>query len=296
MKNLAPRTARLAGAGAAAFILALAAPAVAWADDEVGPEGCSSTASGLGPHTFQVGDSGCDSADEDDNTVTVESASVTSGVATVSNTDTSVTVAGLPNDVTGDVVVTAIVTDPDGPTAEWRITVTLVAEEPDATAVADTNTVTAGKSVAGNVTGNDKDANGWDAVLDAKPTKGSVSLNPSGAYTYKANAGTSGTDTFTYHLIDGDKSSNTATVTITIKATGGGGGDDGDDGDDNNNGGDDNTGDNNNGDDTTAKNDKDKLAKTGMSLTSVAVTGAGALGAGAVALWFSRRRKETGEI
>ncbi|HEY1175588.1 MAG TPA: Ig-like domain-containing protein, partial [Phytomonospora sp.] len=213
----------------------------------------------------------------------------------------SVTVTGFP-DLSGELRVTATVTDEAGEEAEWPIVVTLVAEVKIPTATNDSNfpAVKAGQSLEGNVKNNDGSStaptDGWDVVLDGKPKKGSLDLNSDGSFTYKANAGTSGTDVFTYHLSKGDDRSNIATVTIKITAAGGGGGDNGGD-DDNNDGDDDNNngGDNNGGNNgTDNKADKDKLAKTGMSLPTVAVTGAGALGAGAVALWFTRRRKESG--
>ncbi|MEV0650349.1 Ig-like domain-containing protein [Phytomonospora sp. NPDC050363] len=300
MKNLAPRTARLAGAGAAAFVLVLAAPAMASADvsTQAVPE-CDTTNLQWPVATADVNVE-CRDLDGDD--LTIVEVTRLSGLGSAAIVGDTVVITGIPDTETGVAEFQALVSDGDEneEPSVWPINLRYKAEEPDdPNANPDSFSVKAGATKTGNVRDNDgsedSPAGDWDVVLDAKPGKGSLTLNANGSFTYKANAGTSGKDTFTYHLVKGDKKTNVATVSISITATGGGGGDDGDD-DDNNNGGGDNTGDNNNGDDTAAKNDKDKLAKTGMSLTSVAVTGAGALGAGAVALWFSRRRKETGEI
>lgn len=296
MKKLAPRTARLAGAGAAAFVLALAAPAAAQAAEGDGPSCGTASGTGLGPNVFQVAEF-CE-PDSDGDTLTVVDVNITSGLGTASNTDTSVTVTGLP-DFSGELRATAVVEDQDGEDAEWNIVITIADEVEIPQANNDSFSVKAGASKTGNVKGNDGSdaapADDWDVVLDGKTKKGTLDLNSDGSFTYKANAGTTGSDTFTYHLSNGDDRSNIATVSITITAAGGGGGDDGDngdDGDDNNNGGDNNGG--NNG--TDDKAEKDPLAKTGVSLPAVAATGAGALGAGAVALWFTRRRKESGAV
>ncbi|MDP1835615.1 MAG: Ig-like domain-containing protein [Chlamydiales bacterium] len=73
--------------------------------------------------------------------------------------------------------------------------------------------------ITGNVQTNDSDPDG-DALtttLGAVPTNGSVVLNPDGSFTYTPNANYNGTDSFTYTLSDGAKTS-TATVSLTITA------------------------------------------------------------------------------
>ncbi|EKQ69168.1 pre-peptidase C family protein [Leptolyngbyaceae cyanobacterium JSC-12] len=65
---------------------------------------------------------------------------------------------------------------------------------------------------------NDTDANG-DSLLASVvsgPTKGVLTLNPNGAFTYTPNLGASGIDTFTYQALDGFASS-TATVTLSLR-------------------------------------------------------------------------------
>lgn len=50
----------------------------------------------------------------------------------------------------------------------------------------------------------------------ANPTKGTVTVNPNGTFTYTANAGQLGADSFTFIANDGALDSNIATVSITI--------------------------------------------------------------------------------
>ncbi|PSB23629.1 Ig-like domain-containing protein [Stenomitos frigidus] len=66
---------------------------------------------------------------------------------------------------------------------------------------------------------NDTDIDPLTASVVTSPTKGSLTLNSDGAFTYTPNAGvTNTTDTFVYRASDGSLNSN-ATVTVTIKDT-----------------------------------------------------------------------------
>lgn len=84
----------------------------------------------------------------------------------------------------------------------------------------DRNTVRAGKSVTdlGGVLDNDEDPDddSLTAVLAGQPTKGTVSLQPDGSYTYRAGRKAKGTDTFTYLARDPGGLSDLETVTISI--------------------------------------------------------------------------------
>lgn len=84
----------------------------------------------------------------------------------------------------------------------------------------DRNTVRAGKSVTdlGGVLDNDDDPDddSLTAVLAGQPTKGTVSLQPDGSYTYRAGRKAKGTDTFTYLARDPGGLSDLETVTISI--------------------------------------------------------------------------------
>jgi VCBS repeat-containing protein len=70
------------------------------------------------------------------------------------------------------------------------------------------------------VLGNDTDAD--DSTLTAnlvsQPANGSLSLNPDGSFVYIPNANFQGTDTFTYTASDGQATSNTATVSISVRS------------------------------------------------------------------------------
>ena|GEM_PF-1142958 len=72
--------------------------------------------------------------------------------------------------------------------------------------------------VASGVLGNDSDPDGdaLSAVLVAGPTKGTLTLNANGSFTYIPQANYHGSDSFTYRASDGTAQSNVATVSITI--------------------------------------------------------------------------------
>jgi hypothetical protein len=82
-----------------------------------------------------------------------------------------------------------------------------------------TLSVAAGASASGTLKATDADADALTYSIVSKGTKGSATISSAstGAFTYKPNAGTSGTDTFTFRASDGKANSNTATVTVTIK-------------------------------------------------------------------------------
>ena len=64
----------------------------------------------------------------------------------------------------------------------------------------------------------DIDLDALTAVVVSGPGHGTLTMNPSGGYTYTPHADFNGTDTFTYEANDGTTASNTATVTITVAA------------------------------------------------------------------------------
>lgn len=86
-------------------------------------------------------------------------------------------------------------------------------------AVADSFSVVSGKGATGNVLANDSDANGdkLSASLVTGPTHGTLTLNADGSYSYVADTGYTGTDSFTYKASDGSLSSS-AKVSITVQA------------------------------------------------------------------------------
>src|SRR5204863_216537 len=70
------------------------------------------------------------------------------------------------------------------------------------------------------VLGNDTDVDGnlLTAIVVAPPANGTVTLNADGSFTYAPNANFNGSDGFTYKANDGTTDSNTATVTIAVSA------------------------------------------------------------------------------
>jgi hypothetical protein len=64
--------------------------------------------------------------------------------------------------------------------------------------------------------------NPLSAAKITDPANGTLTLNSNGSFTYTPNAGFSGSDSFTYRASDGVLNSNTATVSITVTASGGG--------------------------------------------------------------------------
>ncbi len=68
------------------------------------------------------------------------------------------------------------------------------------------------------ILGNDSDSDGpsLNAILVSLPAQGSLSLSPTGSFTYTPNPGFTGIDTFTYRASDGIANSNLATVTINV--------------------------------------------------------------------------------
>ncbi len=85
----------------------------------------------------------------------------------------------------------------------------------------DSYTVVAGNTLsvsAPGVLGNDTNAdnNPLTAALGTNVSHGSLTLNSDGSFSYTANAGFSGMDSFSYTAADGIASSTPATVTITV--------------------------------------------------------------------------------
>jgi len=86
-------------------------------------------------------------------------------------------------------------------------------------AVDDSFAIVAGKSETGNVLTNDRDGDGdaLTASLVKGPTHGSLLFNANGGFTYVADKGYVGSDSFTYAASDG-KASDNGVVTIAVSA------------------------------------------------------------------------------
>lgn len=74
---------------------------------------------------------------------------------------------------------------------------------------------------APGVLSNDSNPNGGSlsVILVSGTTNGTLTLNSNGNFSYIANAGFTGTDTFTYQASDGTVQSNPGTVTLTVTST-----------------------------------------------------------------------------
>ena len=63
------------------------------------------------------------------------------------------------------------------------------------------------------------DEGDYTAVLVGAPTNGALVLNGDGGFLYLPNLGFTGSDSFTYRVNDGERTSNVATVTISVAST-----------------------------------------------------------------------------
>ena len=118
----------------------------------------------------------------------------------------------------GTTTITVTVTDGQGVTASDTFVLTVSNSAP--VAAAGGASVAAGATVNGTVTA--VDADGPSALvytLVTPPTKGTVTITgATGAFAYTANAGVTGSDTFTFKANDGLSDSNVATETVTFTA------------------------------------------------------------------------------
>lgn len=115
-------------------------------------------------------------------------------------------------------------TDGDADSNIARVVITVTSQDDETTPTEDsyatnegaTLTVTAEDGVLSNDVNLDDD----DLVADlvTSTTKGTLTFNADGSFTYVPNAGFTGTDTFTYTVDDGTATSDPVTVTLTVNA------------------------------------------------------------------------------
>lgn len=163
------------------------------------------------------GTGGNDSGDS----IFISAASATSGTVTRINSNTQLSYTPA-NDVTGSVTINYTIQDEAGATDSSTVSVTVNNTAPTAdndgtyTLTEDTPLVVAGSGVLVG----DADANG-DAITAVKlsdPSKGSVTLDPSGSFTYTPSLNQTGADSFQYRAFDGTAYSAPATVSLSITA------------------------------------------------------------------------------
>uniref|UniRef100_UPI0032B2BEDE Ig-like domain-containing protein n=1 Tax=uncultured Mycolicibacterium sp. TaxID=2320817 RepID=UPI0032B2BEDE len=108
----------------------------------------------------------------------------------------------------------------DGTATSAVSTVSIAVDPVNDTPVATNDSVTTNEDtqLTGNVLTNDTDADGntLTATLVTGPTRGTLTLNSDGSFTYTPNTGYHGADVFTYTANDGVANSTTAVVTITV--------------------------------------------------------------------------------
>ncbi|NOQ45425.1 MAG: tandem-95 repeat protein, partial [Desulfobulbaceae bacterium] len=102
-------------------------------------------------------------------------------------------------------------------TATVTLTITPVNDSPAASAAS--FTTDEDLSISGWLNATDIDGDTLNFTLVTAPSKGTVTLNATGTFTYQPDDDISGTDSFTYKVNDDSADSNTATVTITINPT-----------------------------------------------------------------------------
>ncbi|KOA21436.1 bacterial Ig-like domain (group 1) [Clostridium homopropionicum DSM 5847] len=104
----------------------------------------------------------------------------------------------------------------DSNTAQVSITVKAVNDAP--TATNGDLTVNEDEAGSGTLQGNDVDGDDLNYIIVSGPSHGKVELGVNGAYTYTPTANYNGEDSFTYKVNDGKADSNTAQISITVKA------------------------------------------------------------------------------
>ncbi|MEK8049629.1 Ig-like domain-containing protein [Ideonella sp. DXS22W] len=126
---------------------------------------------------------------------------------------------GASADVPGGVY-TVLVSASDGRGGSVSQAFTLTVGNVGPTATNDSATLAEDGSASGNVLANDSDADGDALTVDtlplSGPAHGTLVLNADGSYAYTPNANFSGTDSFSYRVIDADGGTATATVTLQV--------------------------------------------------------------------------------
>ena len=121
---------------------------------------------------------------------------------------------------TGNDEVCVTVCDQTGKCTTVQVPVTIVPANGKPIATDDIAVTPKDKPVSGNVLTNDNDPEGGLLTVSTTPvtppTKGTVTLNPDGTFTYTPNPGQTGTDGFCYKVCDAQSSCDTACVTVNI--------------------------------------------------------------------------------
>ncbi|MDA7424467.1 Ig-like domain-containing protein [Thalassococcus lentus] len=164
-----------------------------------------------------------DTDPEDDPITTVSATDPLNGTSAV-NPDGTITYTPDPG-FSGTDTFEYTITEPDGATDTATVTVTVVPDtNTQPVAFDDTSTTAVDTPVIIDPALNDFDAE--DPVEDlivtnlGDPLNGTAAINPDGTVTYTPDAGFTGTDSFTYEILDTDGEGDTATVTVTVTDNG----------------------------------------------------------------------------
>ena len=109
-----------------------------------------------------------------------------------------------------------VVNDGTIDSASATVSITIIPVNDKPTAQSASITLNEDTTKTGQLAGSDPDGNSLTYRLTAPPTKGTVSVSASGAYTYTPNTNANGADSFAFVVNDGTIDSASATVSITI--------------------------------------------------------------------------------
>jgi VCBS repeat-containing protein len=142
----------------------------------------------------------------------------TRGTATITNAATGAFTYTPNANVNGPDTVTFRASDGTLTSNIATVTIAIAAVNDPPAAQDGTVDVAAGGNAAGSLIATDIDSPSLTFAVVTNGSKGTavVTNATTGAYTYSANAGTSGADTFTFQANDGTANSNIATITVTI--------------------------------------------------------------------------------
>lgn len=142
-------------------------------------------------------------------------ANPTSGTLNVTNTTGAYTYSPDAN-ATGTDSFTFQVSDGQAISNTATVSITITATNDTPTAQSAAITINEDSTTNGQLQAQDPDGDSLTYSVVTNPTKGSLTIITSGAFTYIPNADISGTDSFTFQVSDGQAISNTATISITI--------------------------------------------------------------------------------
>ncbi|WP_238387971.1 Ig-like domain-containing protein [Hymenobacter sediminis] len=119
----------------------------------------------------------------------------------------------------GNVTFTYAATDNTGIESNNTATYTIEVKELVVAANNDSNEVPKNTAVTGNVILNDLEPNyrALTAAIVTNPTRGTVTMNANGVYTYTPQTGYTGADSFTYRVCSSVNASSCATATVNLR-------------------------------------------------------------------------------